>query len=102
MGPPLEFAVIKLGRRRSRADRSHRKSDRNPGAARRARHKTFVVGRRKAPVEAVTDLSMRVGRGDIHGVLGANGRASRRSSPHRWPSDAGRGRVEVFAECRAG
>jgi ABC-type multidrug transport system ATPase subunit len=35
--------------------------------------KTFVVGRHKAPVAAVTDVSMRLERGDIHGVLGANG-----------------------------
>jgi ABC-2 type transport system ATP-binding protein len=35
--------------------------------------KSFVVGRRKVPVEAVVDVSMRLERGDIHGVLGANG-----------------------------
>jgi ABC-2 type transport system ATP-binding protein len=35
--------------------------------------KTFAVGRHKAPVEAVTDVSMRLERGIIHGVLGANG-----------------------------
>ena len=59
--------------------------------------KTFVVGRRKAPVEAVTDLSMRLERGDIHGVLGANG--SGKSTLIRLIAglltlDAGR--VEVF------
>jgi ABC-2 type transport system ATP-binding protein len=35
--------------------------------------KTFAVGRHRAPVEAVMDVSMRLERGDIHGVLGANG-----------------------------
>ena len=35
--------------------------------------KTFVTGRRQAPVDAVTDVSLRLERGDIHGVLGANG-----------------------------
>ena len=59
--------------------------------------KTFMVGRRKAPVEAVTDLSMRLERGDVHGVLGANG--SGKSTLIRLIAglltlDAGR--VEVF------
>jgi len=59
--------------------------------------KTFVVGRGKEPVEAVTDLSMRLERGDIHGVLGANG--SGKSTLIRLVAglltlDAGR--VEVF------
>jgi len=59
--------------------------------------KTFVVGRGKPPVEAVTDLSMRVERGAIHGVLGANG--SGKSTLIRLIAglltlDAGR--VEVF------
>ncbi len=35
--------------------------------------KTFVVGRKRKPVEAVHDVSMRVERGEIYGVLGANG-----------------------------
>jgi ABC-2 type transport system ATP-binding protein len=35
--------------------------------------KAFNVGRSRAPVAAVTDVSMRLERGDIHGVLGANG-----------------------------
>jgi ABC-2 type transport system ATP-binding protein len=35
--------------------------------------KTFKVGRRKKPVVAVNDISLRIGRGQIHGVLGANG-----------------------------
>jgi len=59
--------------------------------------KTFKVGRRKAPVEAVSDVSMRLMRGDIHGVLGANG--SGKSTLIRLIAglltlDAGR--VEVF------
>jgi ABC-2 type transport system ATP-binding protein len=59
--------------------------------------KTFAVGRHRAPVEAVTDLSMRLERGDIHGVLGANG--SGKSTLIRLIAglltlDAGR--VEVF------
>jgi ABC-2 type transport system ATP-binding protein len=59
--------------------------------------KTFVVGRRKAPVEAVTDLSMRLERGDIHGVLGANG--SGKSTLIRLIAGLltlDSGRVEVF------
>ena len=59
--------------------------------------KSFVVGRRKMPVEAVVDVSMRLERGDIHGVLGANG--SGKSTLIRLIAglltiDAGR--VEVF------
>jgi ABC-2 type transport system ATP-binding protein len=59
--------------------------------------KSFVVGRRKAPVDAVTDVSIRLARGDIHGVLGANG--SGKSTLVRLVAglltlDAGR--VEVF------
>src|SRR6266576_919359 len=59
--------------------------------------KTFVVGRHHAPVDAVTDLSLRLERGDIHGVLGANG--SGKSTLIRLIAglltlDAGR--VEVF------
>jgi ABC-2 type transport system ATP-binding protein len=59
--------------------------------------KIFVVGRGKAPVEAVKDVSMRLERGDIHGVLGANG--SGKSTLIRLIAglltlDAGR--VEVF------
>jgi ABC-2 type transport system ATP-binding protein len=59
--------------------------------------KTFEVGRGKAPVEAVVDVSMRLRRGDIHGVLGANG--SGKSTLIRLIAglltlDAGR--VEVF------
>jgi ABC-2 type transport system ATP-binding protein len=59
--------------------------------------KTFVVGRHSAPVEAVTDVSMRLNRGDIHGVLGANG--SGKSTLIRLIAGLltfNAGRVEVF------
>ena len=35
--------------------------------------KRFTVGRNKEPVLAVDDVSLRLERGEIHGVLGANG-----------------------------
>ena len=35
--------------------------------------KSFVVGRKRKPVIAIADVSMRLERGDIHGILGANG-----------------------------
>ena len=35
--------------------------------------KRFVVGRKKKPVVAISDVSMRLERGDIHGILGSNG-----------------------------
>ena len=35
--------------------------------------KRFVVGRKKKPVTAISDVSVRLERGDIHGILGANG-----------------------------
>ena len=35
--------------------------------------KSFTVGRKRKPVAAITDVSMRLERGDIHGILGANG-----------------------------
>jgi ABC-2 type transport system ATP-binding protein len=59
--------------------------------------KTFVTGRHQAPVDAVTDVSLRLERGEIHGVLGANG--SGKSTLIRLIAglltlDAGR--VEVF------
>ncbi len=59
--------------------------------------KSFPVGRRKAPVEAVVDVSMRLERGDIHGVLGANG--SGKSTLIRLIAGLltlDSGRVEVF------
>jgi ABC-2 type transport system ATP-binding protein len=59
--------------------------------------KTFGIGRDNPPVEAITDVSMRLARGAIHGVLGANG--SGKSTLIRLIAglltlDAGR--VEVF------
>jgi ABC-2 type transport system ATP-binding protein len=59
--------------------------------------KSFVVGRSRARVAAVDDVSLRVGRGSIHGVLGANG--SGKSTLIRLVAglltlDAGR--VEIF------
>ncbi|MCU0505717.1 MAG: ABC transporter ATP-binding protein [Chloroflexi bacterium] len=35
--------------------------------------KRFVVGRKRKPVVAVDDVSLHVGRGEIYGLLGANG-----------------------------
>jgi ABC-2 type transport system ATP-binding protein len=35
--------------------------------------KRFVVGRKRKPVTAISHVSLRLERGDIHGVLGANG-----------------------------
>jgi ABC-2 type transport system ATP-binding protein len=35
--------------------------------------KRFVVGRKKKPVVAISDVSMRLERGDVHGILGSNG-----------------------------
>ena len=35
--------------------------------------KRFVVGRKKKPVTAVDDISLRIERGEVYGVLGANG-----------------------------
>ncbi len=35
--------------------------------------KRFVVGRKKKPVSAISDVSMRLERGDVHGILGSNG-----------------------------
>jgi ABC-type glutathione transport system ATPase component len=43
--------------------------------------KRFKVDRRKPPVTAIEDVSLRMERGAIHGVLGAN--ASRREMPRR-------------------
>ena len=59
--------------------------------------KAFVVGRKKKAVAAITDVSMRLERGDIHGILGANG--SGKSTLIRLISGLltlDRGRVEVF------
>jgi len=59
--------------------------------------KRFRVDRRKPPVVAVDDVSLRIGRGDIYGLLGANG--SGKSTFIRLVSGLltlDEGRVEVF------
>ena len=59
--------------------------------------KSFVVGRKRKPVAAITNVSMRLERGDIHGILGANG--SGKSTLIRLISGLltlDTGRVEVF------
>jgi ABC-2 type transport system ATP-binding protein len=59
--------------------------------------KSFKVGRKRKPVAAITNVSMRLERGDIHGVLGANG--SGKSTLIRLISGLltlDTGRVEVF------
>ena len=59
--------------------------------------KSFVVGRKRKPVAAISDLSIRLERGDVHGVLGANG--SGKSTLIRLISGLltlDSGRVEVF------
>ncbi|HEX7949092.1 MAG TPA: ABC transporter ATP-binding protein [Candidatus Limnocylindrales bacterium] len=59
--------------------------------------KRFVVGRKRKPVVAISHVSMRLERGDIHGILGANG--SGKSTLIRLISGLltlDEGRVEVF------
>jgi ABC-2 type transport system ATP-binding protein len=59
--------------------------------------KRFVVGRGRKPVLAIADVSLRLERGDIHGILGANG--SGKSTLIRLISGLltlDEGRVEVF------
>jgi ABC-2 type transport system ATP-binding protein len=59
--------------------------------------KRFVVGRRKRPVTAIADVSLRVERGGTVGILGANG--SGKSTLIRLVSGLltlDEGRVEVF------
>ena len=59
--------------------------------------KSFVVGRARKPVDAIRDVSMRLERGDVHGILGANG--SGKSTLIRLISGLltlDSGRVEVF------
>jgi ABC-2 type transport system ATP-binding protein len=59
--------------------------------------KSFVVGRKRQTLEAITDVSMRLERGDVHGILGANG--SGKSTLIRLISGLltlDSGRVEVF------
>jgi ABC-2 type transport system ATP-binding protein len=59
--------------------------------------KRFAVGRKRKPVAAITDVSLRLERGEIHGILGANG--SGKSTLIRLVSGLltlDEGRVEVF------
>jgi ABC-2 type transport system ATP-binding protein len=59
--------------------------------------KRFVVGRKRKPVVAISHVSMRLERGDIHGVLGANG--SGKSTLIRLISGLltlDEGRIEIF------
>ncbi len=59
--------------------------------------KRFIVGRKRKPVVAISHVSMRLERGDIHGILGANG--SGKSTLIRLISGLltlDEGRVEVF------
>jgi ABC-2 type transport system ATP-binding protein len=61
--------------------------------------KAFVVGRKRKPLAAITNVSMRLERGDIHGILGANG--SGKSTLIRLISGLltlDTGRVEVFGK----
>ena len=59
--------------------------------------KRFAVGRKRKPVTAISNVSLRLERGDIHGILGANG--SGKSTLIRLVSGLltlDEGRVEVF------
>jgi ABC-2 type transport system ATP-binding protein len=59
--------------------------------------KRFTVGRKRKPVTAISNVSLRLERGDIHGILGANG--SGKSTLIRLVSGLltlDEGRVEVF------
>jgi len=59
--------------------------------------KRFTVGRKKKPVIAVNDVSLRIERGEVYGVLGANGGG--KSTLIRLVSTLltlDEGRVEVF------
>jgi ABC-2 type transport system ATP-binding protein len=59
--------------------------------------KRFTVGRKKKPVVAVNDVSLRIERGEVYGVLGANGGG--KSTLIRLVSTLltlDTGRVEVF------
>jgi ABC-2 type transport system ATP-binding protein len=59
--------------------------------------KRFVVGRSRKPVEAISNVSLRLERGDVHGILGANG--SGKSTLIRLISGLltlDEGRVEIF------
>jgi ABC-2 type transport system ATP-binding protein len=59
--------------------------------------KRFSVGRKRKPLSAIANVSLRLERGDIHGILGANG--SGKSTLIRLVSGLltlDEGRVEVF------
>jgi ABC-2 type transport system ATP-binding protein len=59
--------------------------------------KRFTLGRKRKPVMAISNLSLRLERGDIHGILGANG--SGKSTLIRLVSGLltlDEGRVEIF------
>ena len=59
--------------------------------------KRFVVGRKKQPVTAISNVSLRLERGDVHGILGSNG--SGKSTLIRLVCGLltlDEGRVEVF------
>jgi ABC-2 type transport system ATP-binding protein len=59
--------------------------------------KRFTVGRKRKPVVAISNVSLRLERGDIHGILGANG--SGKSTLIRLVCGLltlDEGRVEVF------
>ncbi len=59
--------------------------------------KRFQVGRKRKPVTAISNVSLRLERGDIHGILGANG--SGKSTLIRLMSGLltlDQGRVEIF------
>ncbi|MDQ3493125.1 MAG: ABC transporter ATP-binding protein [Chloroflexota bacterium] len=61
--------------------------------------KRFVVGRKKKPVTAVDDVSLRIERGEVYGILGANGGG--KSTLIRLVSTLltlDTGRVEVFGK----
>jgi ABC-2 type transport system ATP-binding protein len=59
--------------------------------------KRFTIGRKRKPVTAISNVSLRLERGDIHGILGANG--SGKSTLIRLVCGLlalDEGRVEVF------
>ncbi|CAN5707024.1 hypothetical protein BH24CHL8_BH24CHL8_05870 [soil metagenome] len=61
--------------------------------------KRFVVGRKKKPVTAVDEVSLRIERGEVYGILGANGGG--KSTLIRLVSTLltlDTGRVEVFGK----
>ncbi|MGZ8437897.1 MAG: ABC transporter ATP-binding protein [Candidatus Limnocylindrales bacterium] len=75
----------------------HPRRDAQPALLIEDASKRFVVGRKRKPVIAISHVSMRLERGDIHGILGANG--SGKSTLIRLISGLltlDEGRVEVF------